>query len=95
MRKQLGLMAGIALSMAGVAQAAPTTFAPTENKQTVTPQAKDTNNRRKVVQSRALEVNPYTGGLDNMLFYDRGRSPKEYGQYLQSKGLQKWNKRRK
>lgn len=43
------------------------------------------------VQTREIKRNDF-GGLD--FSYDRGLSPKEFGQYLQQNGLQKWNKKK-
>ena len=50
-------------------------------------------NKKEVAQTREIKVDPLTGGLYSG-FYDRGRSPKEYGQWLQSTGRQKWNKKK-
>jgi hypothetical protein len=37
-----------------------------------------------------------SGGMDNpMQYFDNGMNRKIYGQYLQSRGLQKWTKKRK
>lgn len=90
MRNKIGALAVAAMSMAGATQAA----IPVQqnDKQQTVQQAKDVNNQRKVIQSKEIKVDPMTGGLD-FGFYDRGRSPKEYGQFLQSRGLQKWNKK--
>jgi hypothetical protein len=91
MKSKIGFLAGMALAMGGVAQSAVPVQQDNKNSQHV--QTKAVNNQRKVVQSREIKVDPMTGGLD-FNFYDLGRSPKEYGQYLMSRGLQKWNKRK-
>lgn len=89
-KSRIGLIG--ALAFAGAVQAAPTIN--TQDKTNVVIQEKvpDQNNRR-VRQNRELPPDGM-GGI-SFPFYDTGRSPKEYGQWLQATGRQKWVKKRK
>ena len=85
----MALLASIALAGGGVIApqqiTAKTTIQANNEKQT--PQ-------KDVVKQR-LVVNDY-GGLDyNPLYQTSSRSPKEYGQWLQASGRQKWSKSKK
>lgn len=91
MKKGLKVLMGAAALLAGgISQAAtPTTQTA---KTAIEINQKQTVEHKKVKQSR--EVAPDMQGGLRFDYYDRGRSPKEYGMYLQSTGRQKWDKKR-
>lgn len=85
----------LALAVAGLTQAAP---APLEKANNNGPTPVNQSSRQEkqtpvkpVRQNREI-LPDGLGGLD-FGYYDRGHSPKEYGQYLQATHKQKWSKR--
>lgn len=90
-KSKVSILAAAALALGGIAQAAPTGAVDKQSNTIV--QKVNQSEQGRVRQSRELRLDG-TGGID-FPFYDRGRSPKEYGQWLQANGLQKWSKRKK
>jgi len=86
-KRRLG-MAALALLAGGLGQMTPTAL----NAKTieVTQQAKQELPKQTRETRRQILPDGF-GGLDFPLI-DHGRSPKEYGQWLQAKGKQKWSK---
>jgi hypothetical protein len=77
MKKTSALLGAIAaLAMAGVPQSAPSQSVVQKNHDAVI------QSPRTVRQRKATSLNP-TGGYELEIFEPKGRSPKEYGQYLQ------------
>jgi len=89
MKKRIGMLAAAALAFGGLAQATPVSSIDKQGN-TITQKVNQPEQKR-VRQSRELPPDGM-GGID-FPFYDRGRSPKEYGQWLQATDRQKWTKR--
>ena len=90
-RNILTALAGLVLGFGGAVQLNATAPAPVRTVITVNAD-KEAPPKQRIKQTREIGLDG-TGGLD-FPFYDRGRSPKEYGQYLQATRRQKWNKKK-
>jgi len=88
--KKLNLLAAAGIMAATLGVSATPQTVPSES-QSNTRKSNDAVEKpaRTVRQGRATALNP-TGGM-TYLFPSSGRSPKVYGQWLQSNGRQKWN----
>lgn len=92
MKKSMAVLIGAgALFAGGAAQAA--TPLVTVQKTGIEINQKQTNQEQKGKQTREIAPDMF-GGL-RFDYFDRGRSPKEYGMWLQATGRQKWNKRKR
>jgi hypothetical protein len=89
-KNRIGLMALAALMTGGISQAAPITV---ESPVPVTQQAKQTLPKR--TRENRREILPDGIGGIRIPYIDHGTSPKEYGQWLQGTGKQKWIKSKK
>lgn len=86
-------MAAAFASLGGFAQMASTAITPIVTVETP-PKAKPERRR----EGKEYIISDYSGGLDIgslSPYMDYGNSPKEYGQYLQNRGLQVWSKRKR
>ena len=91
MKKNWRTLAAIAALLAGgVSQAAPVNITSQQNIRSVNTQSKQELPKHTRETKRQILPNGF-GGID-IPFVDFGRSPKEYGQYLQRTGKQVWVK---
>jgi hypothetical protein len=82
------LVASMAM-LAGVLQAKPSNNLSLKNN-IITVSAKQIKEKKVTKQEKEIKFNGF-GGI-NQTFWDGGRPPKQYGQWLQERKKQKWNK---
>lgn len=95
MKRKFSSLAALAVLMAGGSTQAvqPIQSAQTEKTTTVQAPAKVVSERKTIVNNR--EILPDGSGGLIMPNYYFARTPKEYGQWLQANGRQKWTKSKK
>lgn len=88
--KKAAIAAAMAIGSLGVA-VVPQTQPTTATRQ----QSKRSDALDKQIRPVSMRINNHRRLFDHQIFTTPGLSPKEYGQYLQRNGWQKWNKKSK